>query len=529
MKLTKSKLIMLSFVGLTTCSGLVLASTRTYADNDSATDEVNITVPVACTMTGTIATGQEHIATLQPGTYSGASGSTYENGIGKTTLATFCNDYNGFSIYAIGFTGEIEGDNTLIGTSASGSAIIPTKVYESTDTTSNWSMKVTKDTDASTAFNPANMNIANSFDSWHTIPDDYTRVAEYHASTGSSATDQSLGAKVETTYAAFVSTSQPADTYTGKVKYVMVHPYFQNEATDPEKPERLEPPLSRCATPLSREITGINYMQDIDSTNISTILSVIDEGNQYFLRDIRDNQPYCISKLKDGKLWMTENLNLAGGTALSAEDTDVTSSYIDNFTTSNKLAKTGNAIILPTSSTSGFNSTNYSYVYNSDNKENCGADGQNTPCYSYYSWDAATLGSGRAIGIENTDAVQSICPKGWQLPRGRTTSASSWQTESDFYVLAHQYGLDSTVYPFESDDDFFIQAGPGTIPNFLLAGEYSQGSLNGVGTSGSYWGSSAANNTIAANKLSFSNGYVGTNGYGNRSIGLSVRCLFSEQ
>jgi hypothetical protein len=69
------------------------------------------------------------------------------------------------------------------------------------------------------------MSITNSFDSWHTVPDDYTKVAEYHASTGSSATDQSLGAKVETTYASYISTSQPADTYTGKVKYVMVHPY----------------------------------------------------------------------------------------------------------------------------------------------------------------------------------------------------------------------------------------------------------------------------------------------------------------
>lgn len=232
MKINIPTLLTGGLVGITTCTGLVLTSVTTFADNDSATDEVNITVPVACTMTGTITTGQEHTATLQPGTYSGASGSGYENGIGKTTLATHCNDYNGFSIYAIGFTGETEGNNTLVGTSTSGGATIPTKVYESTDTTSNWSMKVTKVTDSSVTFNPANMSITNSFDSWHTVPDDYTKVAEYHASTGSSATDQSLGAKVETTYASYISTSQPADTYTGKVKYVMVHPY---DATAPVK------------------------------------------------------------------------------------------------------------------------------------------------------------------------------------------------------------------------------------------------------------------------------------------------------
>ena len=86
MKINIPTLLTGGLVGITTCTGLVLTSVTTFADNDSATDDVNITVPVACTMTGTIASGQEHTATLQPGTYSGASSSAYENGIGKTTL-----------------------------------------------------------------------------------------------------------------------------------------------------------------------------------------------------------------------------------------------------------------------------------------------------------------------------------------------------------------------------------------------------------------------------------------------------------
>lgn len=237
-KPTPSSIIVGSLLSATLLSAGLLMSVRSYADNDSAVDDVAITVPVSCTMSGNIATGQEHTATLQPGTYSGASGSAYENGIGKTTLTTFCNDYNGFSIYAIGFTGDTAGDNTLVGTSASGGATINTKAYESTDTTSNWSMKVTKVDDSTQAFNPNNMSITNSFNAWHSVPDDYTKVAEYHASIGSSTTDQSLGAKVETTYAAFVSTSQPADTYTGKVKYVMVHPY---DHAAPEKPWSPQP------------------------------------------------------------------------------------------------------------------------------------------------------------------------------------------------------------------------------------------------------------------------------------------------
>lgn len=233
MKLNQYQLITAGLLSLTICSGLVLISTKSYADNDSATDDVNITVPVACTMSGNIATGQEHTASLSPGTYSAASGSDYENGIGTTTLTTFCNDNNGFSVYAIGFTGDTAGNNTLVGTSASNNATISTDTYTPGDTTSSWSMKVDKVTDTTTSYNPANMTIDNSFDNYHAVPSEYTRVAHYQASTGSSTTDTTLGAKLTTTYAAFISQTQPADTYQGQVKYTTVHPYMQDDSNKP--------------------------------------------------------------------------------------------------------------------------------------------------------------------------------------------------------------------------------------------------------------------------------------------------------
>ena len=267
-KLTPSSIVVGGLLSATLLSAGLLISVRSYADNDSAVDDVAITVPVSCTMSGNIATGQEHTATLQPGTYSGASGSAYENGIGKTTLATFCNDYNGFTIYAIGFTGETAGDNTLVGTSTSGGATINTKVYESTDTTSNWSMRVNKVDDSTQAFNPNNMSITNSFNTWHVVPDNYAKVAEYHASTGSSATDQSLGAKVETTYAAFVSTSQPADTYTSKVKYVIVHP---STAPAPFMPHEIECEAETICYNVNAdpaETEGTMGTQDLHNRNI---------------------------------------------------------------------------------------------------------------------------------------------------------------------------------------------------------------------------------------------------------------------
>ena len=249
-----------------------------------------------------------------------------------------------------------------------------------------------------------------------------------------------------------------------------------------------------------------NTLQGFAAGKASTTCSAMSTGDTITLTDSRDNQDYKVAKLADGKCWMVENLNLAGGTVLDAD-------------------KTGNTIVLPASSTSGFNTDNYSYVYNSGNKTDCGASGQNTPCYSYYSWDAATLGSGRTIATENTDAPQSICPKGWRLPTSRTTSASNWQTAGDFYVLAHQYGLDSTTSTSESDNGFYTQAGPGTTPNFLLAGDYYRGSFYGGGSGGRYWSSTSFSSTSSARYLYFVSSSVDSAYYYYRYSGFSVRCL----
>ena len=269
-------------------------------------------------------------------------------------------------------------------------------------------------------------------------------------------------------------------------------------------------------------------MQNLTSSSIATLLP--NEHSTATVCDVRDGETYTIAKLKDGKYWMVENLNLAGGTVLSANDTDVTSVYISSYSAGDsRLAKSGDTLVLPASDTAGFNTHNSSYVYNSGNKTNCGANGQNTPCYSYYSWDAATLGSGRTIATENTDAPHSICPKGWRLPTSRTTSATNWQTTSDFYVMAHQYGLDSTTSTSESDADFYDNAGPGTIPNFLLAGYYSNGSFEVGGSRGSYWPAVSGSNTSRTRSLYFDSSSVNSALNNTRNFGFSVRCLFSGQ
>ena len=266
-------------------------------------------------------------------------------------------------------------------------------------------------------------------------------------------------------------------------------------------------------------IANAEYLQEVGACPASLATEQV-----YTLKDSRDNQTYKVAKLKDGKCWMVENLNLAGGTKLSSDTTDFESTY--SLPTDQGWKSDGS---LPDSSKSGFNKANYAYVYNSGNKENCGASDQNTPCYSYYSWDATTLGSGRTIATENEDAPYSICPKGWKLPTSRTTSATDWQTTSDFYQLAHQYGLDSTEATSESDDGFYTQAGPGTIPNFLLAGHYIYGSFDNGGSRGRYWSATSSSSTSVARYLYFNSSSVSSAGSDYRYDGFSVRCLLKSE
>lgn len=76
------------------------------------------------------------------GTASVDSG-TYKDNIGKTTIKATCNDSQGFSIYAIGYTNEEYGNTVLKPTTLdSPQNDIATGTATNGDT-SNWAMKLT--------------------------------------------------------------------------------------------------------------------------------------------------------------------------------------------------------------------------------------------------------------------------------------------------------------------------------------------------------------------------------------------------
>jgi len=256
-------------------------------------------------------------------------------------------------------------------------------------------------------------------------------------------------------------------------------------------------------------------MQSVTSSDLATLMP--NTGDTTTLPDARDGQQYTVAKLADGKYWMTTNLNLAGGTTLNASDSNVPS---DNYYT------------LPASSTSGFSSDTTASVYNSGNTTStCTGSG----CYSYYSWLAATAGgkdsSGNAVSTNGYNAAYSICPKGWRLPTSTTSNANAqtsnnWKT-GDWYALATAYGANLESNYYESAATFYNNAGPGTTPNFLLAGVYGRGSFLYGGSYGYYWSSTASSSTRAYG-LYFDSGSVASAYNNDRMSGYPVRCVYGE-
>ena len=185
---------------LTLLTGAILSAPKVAADASSVID-IEVNVPTACTLTptNTILT-----KTINPGA---------SDKIGDASLKAVCNDPSGFAIYTVGYTNDEYGNNALI-TDLGAEHKIDTGIDEH-PTESQWNMTITNTN--TTGNYTADIN--NDFDQPHEVPEVYTKVA-----TVSSITDQTIGTNLNARFDASIASNQPAATYTGKVKFMLVHP-----------------------------------------------------------------------------------------------------------------------------------------------------------------------------------------------------------------------------------------------------------------------------------------------------------------
>ena len=486
--------ILLFGVPLLIISGLVLSRSFSYVSADninngsgSSIDNLSISIDSACTLSSTINTS--HSASVNVG--------TYVDNIGKSTITTVCNDGNGYSIYAVGYSNNEEGNNQLINT-VNSSFNIDTGLATS-GLTSNWAMSLNHVVDDTSPTPPEIEDDYNS--AYGLIPNEWTKVA----SLPSRSTDMVKGSSFTTTYAVYTSSFQNAGTYNGQVKYMLVHPSY--------KP-------------------AVYFMQDVAEWKN---MLAMEESVQAV--DKRDGKAYWVTKLKDGNVWMTQNLDfdINSNTTLNSDNTDLNVIYNGQFAEYNSGYTQVDGVIYwkPKNSTLDFvggNGTVISGWSNSDtapystNK----TDDTNTGHASlgnYYNWTAAIASNDSSSLTNNTlgDIAQnpqnSICPKGWRLPTISSQSEIATGSTNEFARLNYLYnsGLTNTGVAWFNDPLYFVAGGLVDINNRLAS----------MGTVGCYNSSTVSTNRqayrmcIDPNSASLVDGDT----WAYRGRGNTVRCV----
>lgn len=248
------------------------------------------------------------------------------------------------------------------------------------------------------------------------------------------------------------------------------------------------PALTMYAVPEKANATSwlkeTRTLADIDGQNMQDMNGEICRnskiGDSATLIDVRDGSDYTVSKLADGKCWMTQNLRLAGGSKLTPEDSNVNVEFM-----------------LPSSTDVFPPSTDPAIGYMKNSTDNVYG--------AYYSYNAATAGS--ALDISMGNAPYDICAKEWRLPNSM-----------DYSALFSKYPGNSNPGAFETNsgrNGFWLGAASAAAGGAFF---YASGFINGsginvsVGADGMYRSSTVAYDGLV------SYDYAYTLRFTNRSI-----------
>ena len=578
----------LGLISITVLSGAPLISSSVSAtdDNDTIVDQVQVNVPVSCSLYGSGMSS--HNATIPNG--------TYQSEIGTTTLKAFCNDPAGFAIYAVGFTGfEVGGTNStkLVGTTVSNWATISTGTATgivSGNDVSNWAMKL------NTVSSPAPdypITLDNGFSSYSAVPASYTKVA--HSNSSTDVGYDAIGAELTTTYAAYISKTQAADTYTGYVKYTLVHPasevpaqplactagkicYYPNTTTTTGQMgqqsaadgnsvtlyasnfkrdgygfagwsdaydyntnydahfygpnQTITVPEGTTANGLSLYAVWIPSVGSMQTDAITVCNNLYQDPNDgtadlssvSALTDARDGNTYAVASLADGNCWMIENLRLDDSSELSSDNTNSPSLPLTN--------------IYDTSSTSNHLSPTSSVAYDATTAPEGWCETNSAACInqSRLRTDNTTLYTNNASGVQNGNIYSYGNYYNWYSTTAGhgTYNKTSGDVDGDICPADWHlptgtssgdfYALNTTLNNNATDSTASnkLRSYPN---NFIYSGVVYGASISYRNSGGGYWSSSASNGNDA-HGLSFSSDivYPGTD-VGYKYSGRMVRCI----
>ena len=487
--------VLLVSIPLLVVSSVVLSHLSFHSSAySSSTDSVSLSLPTSCTISANVLT--PHNATLVNG--------QYEGNIGNTRINAYCNDNNGYFIYAIGSSNDTDGNTDLV-SNINDSYNIHTNVYDSStitaNTSSSWAMKLTS---SNGTYAPTIVDVYNNY---NLIPSTDTIVAYRTSGTSMDLDTDLTGSYFNTTYEIYTNPIQPAGTYLGKVKYTMTHPYDASQLTTIEKAFDIAgKDKVQVTDPITGETGDYYKMQDMSSRICSlTTAYEIEEK----LVDIRDNKLYYVSKLKDGHCWMTENLDLDINSSISfnSNNTDLNAAYNSStgqYAEYNDGYVENDGIIYYTpasnATTIDFQNTGPIIGWQNSNttpysaSKTDSAETGHASLGNYYNWTAAIASNNSSSLTQSTlsdiskNPKNSICPKGWRLPTVSSESESLAGSTNEFGRLNYIYNGGSTT----TGDKLLLPP-----LQFVLSGSIGGGRLNYFPTNGTYWSSTNGSDSVA--------------------------------
>ena len=510
--------VLLVSVPLLIFSIFVFTIPHSSAEISSGADNIQLVLSTSCTVNAVVTEAHE----------TSLHGGQKDDNVGNTKLSAFCNDNNGYSIYAVGSSGDIDGNTDLINT-VNESYNIHTGVYNENNASnpSSWAMKLTAGT--GTGIDPTTggpvpttpPTIINGFDDYSAIPNVYTQVAKRTSGTSMITDSDASGSYLNTTYQIYANSYQPAGTYNGKVKYAIVHPNSSHN-TIPD----LDTAFAVAGKMKVYEEGGNSYyaMQDMNS-QICSLVGNSGEVAATQLVDLRDSKLYWVAKLADGHCWMTQNLdfNINANATLNSQTTDLNvaydsstgqyAEYNNGYTESNgviywKPASSATTIDFTGTAVPGWQNSNTTpYTANKTDDTETG----HASLGNYYNWSAAIASNNSSI-LTSSVAENSICPKGWKLPDS---------SNKDFGNLLAAYNVISS-----NTSSGYVPGGFDIMissPLYFIRPGWVGGSLIRVGDDGYYWSNTPNDNN--AYLMSFSSGSVNPNSQYTRNDGFSIRCL----
>ena len=554
--------ILLVSIPLLIFSIFVFTMPHSSAEISSGTDNIQLVLSTSCTVNAVVTS--EHTVSL--------NGGQLDNNVGNTKLSAYCNDNNGYSIYAVGSSNNMDGNTDLIN-AVNESYNIHTGVYDDTVQTnpSSWAMKLTAG--VGTGIDPTTggsvpttpPTIINGFGNYSTIPNVYTQVAKRTSGTSMTADTSVSGSYLNTTYQIYANSAQPAGTYNGKVKYVIIHPSSSNNTISDIDAAF----ASAGKQKVYQDSEGSYYaMQDMTSEICNMVVNT-GESTTARLVDTRDKNLYYVTKEKDNNCWMTQNLDLelndTNTAPLTSENTDISSNpdvYTATPYATGYTVNDGVYTWVPTNTTAAatvdYTNNTIDGTWTQSNAAPASAEGGETYIYTndassgndniydslqacmeanhtdnaascrhyhvgnYYNYPAA-VASNNTGGFSTTfnNATNSICPKGWRLPIARDANNESREFRN---LLVSQGILNSATGSYMTNGFINIRKAPLW---FVRSGSIYNGTLNSAASYG-YYRSSTVSDSLSALYMYFNSSGVGAASYdgsSDRYPGGSLRCL----